>query len=145
MAFRIEHRLGVPASAHVIWEVLGDIERWPDWQALYPEVSGTLRIGGRIEVVEKLDGAPPMRLQPTIIDWVPDDQIHWRAKSSGGLITRTRYIEIEKLTDTASIVSNGELYDGFFTRYVSRARRRLIRDGIEAFAEALKAEVLKRA
>jgi hypothetical protein len=145
MAFRIEHRLGIPASAHAIWDVLGNIEGWPTWQPLYSDVKGALRIGGSIEVVEQLDGARPTHLRPTILDWVPDDQIHWRAKSSGGLIRRTRYFEIEKLTDTGSIVANGELYDGFFTRYVSPARRRLIRQGFEAFGEALKAEVLKRA
>lgn len=145
MAFRIEHRLGVPAAPHLVWDVLGQIDAWPQWQSLYPEVKGALRIGGLLTLQEQLPGTEARPLQASVIDWTPDSLIHWKAKSSGGWIRRTRYFEIEKLTDTGCIFSNGELYDGFMTRYVNRARRRAIREGFELFGEALRAEVLKRA
>lgn len=145
MGFRIENRLGIPAAPHAVWEVLGDIELWGRWQSLYPSVKGILRIGSVLELQEQLPETEARALQATVIDWTPDILIHWGAKSSGGLIKRTRYFEIEKLTDTGCIFSNGEVYDGFMTRYVPRARRRAIRAGFEAFGEALKAEVARRA
>jgi hypothetical protein len=142
MGFRIEHRLGITAPAGVIWDVLKDIEGWPRWAELYPQVSGALRIGGPVALIEQIPGGAPQQLRATIIDWVPDSQIHWRAASSRGLIKRTRYLEIEPLSDTGCIFSNGEIYDGFMTRYVGRDRRRAIHAGFEAFGEALKAQVM---
>lgn len=129
----------------MVWEVLGQIEQWPQWQTLYPSVTGALRIGAPLSLEEQLPGTEARPLQASVVDWTPDTLIHWRAKSSGGLIKRTRYFEIEKLTDTGCIFSNGELYDGFMTRYVPRARRRAIRAGFEAFGEALKTEVARQA
>jgi len=145
MSFRIEHRLGVPAPAHAVWDVLKEIEQWPQWCGLYPAVSGVLRIGGTISVVEQFPGADPATLRPTILDWVPDSQILWKASSSRGFIKRTRYFEIEALTDTGCVVSNGEIYTGFATRYVSRQRRRAIQAAFAAFNEGLKARVLAAA
>ena len=144
MSFRIEHRLGVSAPASAVWDVLKDIERWPEWTDLYPQVEGALRIGGLISVTEQIPGGAPQALRPTIIDWVPDSQILWKAASSRGLIKRTRYFEIEGLTDTGCIFSNGEIYTGLMTRYVSRPRRRAIREAFAAFGAALTARVADR-
>jgi hypothetical protein len=144
MAFRIEHRLGVPASTLAVWEVLGDVENWPKWQALYPEVKGALRIGGTIDAMEALPNAPPRAIRPVIADWTPESDIHWKTANTGGMIKLTRYFEIEKLTDTGCIFSNGQLFDGFMTRYVAPARKRLYRDAFQAFGEALRDEVMRR-
>lgn len=143
MAFRIEHRLGIPAPAHVIWETLRDIEAWPQWQPIYPEVRGILRIGAKLEVVEELPGVGPRGMEPVVLDWVPDSQIHWKVSNSGGLVRGTRYFEIEKLTDQGCIFAKGQTFNGFMTRYISGARRRAYRDGFVAFGEALRARVLE--
>ncbi len=143
MAFRIEHRLGIPASPQAIWDVLADIEAWPQWQSVYPEVKGALRIGARLDVVEDLPGAGARAFQPAVLDWVPDSQIHWKVANSGGLVKGVRYFEIEKLADGACIFSKGQLFEGFMTRYIPAARKRAYRDAFVAFSEALRARVVE--
>lgn len=142
MGFRIEHRLGIPASAEQVWAVLGDIEAWPRWTPLYPQVEGKLRIGGTIKVTEQLEGMAPTPSEPFIVDWEPEGQILWRTSAYLGLLKASRFMEIEKLTDTACIFSNGEIFSGAMTRYVPKARRRAIYQAYEAFGEALKARVV---
>ncbi len=142
MGFRIEHRLGVPASAADVWAVLADIEGWPQWTALYPRVQGVLRIGQAIQVTEQVEGFPPRDLEPRIGDWEPEGQILWTVKGARGLLKRTRYIEIEKLTDTGCIVSNGELFDGLASRYITRPHKRARYLAYVAFGEALSARIL---
>lgn len=142
MGFRVEHRLGVPASALDVWTVLADIEAWPQWTPLYPSVKGALRIGGTIQVTEQVEGFPPRDLEPRIGDWEPEAQILWTLKQASGFLTRTRYIEIEKLAETGCIVSNGELFDGLASRYITRAHRRARYLAYVAFGEALSAKVL---
>jgi hypothetical protein len=36
MRVKIEHRIGVQAPAEAIWAVIAEIERWGDWNPLYP-------------------------------------------------------------------------------------------------------------
>src|ERR1700682_2500622 len=109
LPIKIEHRIGVQAPAEVIWEIVSDLSHWGDWNPLYPRAEGQLRIESRLELVLALPGQKPQVIRPTIIDWVPNEQIHWGLKMMGGLIRSVRYIEIEALTATGCIFSNGEI------------------------------------
>jgi hypothetical protein len=136
---KLEHRIGVRAPAEVIWETIRDIEAWPTWNPLYPRAQGALRIGAQLELDVAIEGQPVRTIKPVILDWVPNDQIHWRLDLMGGLIRTTRYIEIEALTDTGCIFSNGELFRGRFAHLAVRRIARPIRAGFVAMGEAVKA------
>ena len=45
MSIRIEHRIGVAASPEKVWEVIADLDRWSEWNALHPEIRGQIAIG----------------------------------------------------------------------------------------------------
>jgi hypothetical protein len=137
-AFRIEHRIGVAAPPELIWEFLGDVAGWPAWNPLYPKAEGKLSIGGRLSLTEASPGLPPAAIAPTVVDWTPEAQILWRLSERGGLIQRLRYIEIDKLTEEACILSSGEDWSGRLAPFVGRERRRAVRAGLEAMNEALR-------
>ena len=110
MAFRIEHRIGVAAPADTIWELLADVERWPEWNPLYTQASGKLGIGAALKLREAVPGRPPREFAPVVVDWEPRSQILWR---ENGVLARTmRYIEIEALTETGCIFANGAFFHG---------------------------------
>ena len=140
--FRIEHRLGIPAPAPVIWKVLSDLEHWGDWCPIYPRAQGTIAFGERLTITEQLPGQASQELAATVADWEPDAQIIWRVTQTFGFLTRIRYFELDPLSDEGCIFSNGEDWYGRPARYVSPARRRAMRTGYEAMGEALKAHVL---
>ena len=140
--FRIEHRLGIPAPAHVIWQVLYDLEGWGAWNPLYPKVEGKLRIGEQLSVTEQLPGFEPEIITPTVVDWVPDAQIIWRMSQSFGFLKRLRYFEIDKLSEEGCIFANGEDWYGRPARYVTPAKRRAMREAFEAMGEALSVRAL---
>jgi hypothetical protein len=135
---KIEDRIGVQAPAEVIWEILANLSGWSDWNPLYPKVAGELRIGSRLTLTLALEGEADQEIQPVIVDWVPLDQIHWRLSVGGGLVRTIRYIEIETLTETGCIVSNGEIFSGLLAGMVVKPRRGRIRRGFLAMNEALK-------
>jgi hypothetical protein len=145
MQFKVEHRLGVPAPSTVIWDVLSDLGRWPEWNTVYPEVSGLLRISQKLVIRETFPGARPKVINPLIIDWVPNEQILWLTKEAGGLVKRIRYIEIEHLTDEDKncYLSNGEVYDGPLGPHIGKRRRRLLKAGFEALNLAIAERVRK--
>jgi hypothetical protein len=54
-------------------------------------------------------------------------------------VQTTRYIEIEALTETGCIFSNGELFRGRFAPLLLRRMAKDIRKGFAAMGEAVKA------
>jgi len=144
VSLKLEHRLGIQAPAEAIWDVIADISGWPRWNPLYPEADGVLRMGSRLTLKLALDGQAPRVINPTIIDWVPNEQILWRLTMAGGLVKSTRYMEIEKLGETACIFSNGELFEGVLGPTIARRMRPAIRAGFAAMGEAVKEQVLRR-
>ena len=140
--FRIEHRLGIPAPAHAVWQVLADLEAWGQWNPIYPRVQGRLTIGGQLEITEAIPGAEPGQIAATVVDWVPDFQILWRLSQKLGLLKRLRYFEIDAVGEEGCIFANGEDWYGRPARYVTPAQRRAMREGFEALGEALKARAL---
>ncbi len=144
MKVKIEHRIGIPLPATAIWDVLSDISAWPEWNPLYPRANGVLRIGAQLDLTVSLAGQPNRDIRPIIADWVPNDQIHWNLRALGGLVTSTRYLEIEQLTETGCIFTNGELFDGYLGPSVAKRLRPALRAGFAAMGEALKARVEAR-
>ncbi len=138
MAFYIENRIGISAPPRVVWAILSDLQDWSTWTGLYRDVSGALRIGERIAAELVLPGEAPERVEWTVLDWAPDLQIHLRLKLYGGLLTTTRYLEIEKLSEEGCIFGNGEMFRGPVSRFLPRRLKISVRQAFQAMSDALK-------
>ena len=136
---RIEHRIGVQAPAEAIWDVLDDLEGWQAWNPLYPKASGAIRIGAPLTLTLALPGQPQRVIQPTVLEWVPNEQLHWRLSLMGGLVRTVRYIEIDSLAEESCIINNGEIFGGLMGASVVKQSGRAIHRGFQAMGEALKA------
>jgi hypothetical protein len=110
---KIEHRIGVQAPADIVWEILADVPRWPAWSTLYSRASGVIGFGERLKLEVSLPGQPPVAIEPVILEWEPRELIHWKMKSMLGLLESVRFFEIDSLSETGCIFSNGEMFGGF--------------------------------
>lgn len=137
MAFRIEHRIGVAASADTIWDLLSDLEGWSRWNPLYTQGAGRLAIGGTLNLTEAIPGRPARTLNPVVVDWEPRSQILWRSKD-GLMAHSVRYLEIEALSETGCIFANGAFFHGYLGEGAARRARRAIQQGYTALGEAVK-------
>lgn len=136
---RVEHRIGVQAPAEVIWDLIYNLEGWADWNPLYVKAEGQVRIGSELSLTMVLEGEEPQVIKPTVLEWVPNDQLHWKLKMMGGLVNNTRFIEIEILDVASCIVSNGELFGGLLGPRVVKRIGRKVHRGFQGMNEALKA------
>ncbi|WP_332765491.1 SRPBCC domain-containing protein [Phenylobacterium sp.] len=141
---RVEHRIGVQAPAEVIWDLIYDLEGWADWNPLYVKAEGQVRIGSELTLTMALEGEPLQVIKPVVLEWVPNDQLHWKLKMMGGLVNNTRFIEIEILDVASCIVSNGELFGGLLGPRVVKRIGRKVHHGFQAMNEALKAQAEAR-
>ncbi len=126
MSFRIEHRVGVAAPASEVWDLVYDLAGWKDWTGVYSEARGRIAIGETLNFTFTVGERPPMSAVATVYDWVPEAQLAWNARLPGGIRT-LRYVEIEKLSETSCILSNGDYYSGLGTIFMGRALRRDIK------------------
>jgi hypothetical protein len=138
MSVKIEHQTGVKAPASVVWEIVHDIERWADWNPLYVEASGAIRIGEKLRLKLVLPDQEPRDLEATVIDWTPDEAIHWKTTHVGGLVKTIRYLEIEAKSETGCIFSNGEIFTGLLGPRVAKQLRPSLRKGFTALGEAVR-------
>ncbi len=136
---RVEDRIGIQAPAEVIWGIIHDLPRWSEWNPTYPQAAGEIRIGETLAVTLALPGQAHQALKPVVVDWIPNEQLHWRLTMMGGLIRTLRYVEIEALGEANSIVSNGEFFGGLMGPSLGKRVGRDVRRGFRAMNEALKA------
>lgn len=138
MRYKVEHRLGVKAPAHVVWEILSDLPNWREWNPLYPEARGVIGFGELLTLTVAFPGRGRRTIRPRILDWAPNEAIHWKQGALLGLVDSTRYLEIEAMSDTGCIFSNGQLFDGLLGPRYGRWNRRTLRAGFTALGEALR-------
>lgn len=143
---KFESRIGLQVPAEVIWELVSDIDRWPRWQSVYTKASGKLRIGEKLSLTLAAPGEAPRDLTPTVLDWVPEEQILWVEKRWRGWVKIIRFIEIEAVAPGACIFANGEQYQGLLGDMYADRHRRTAKKTFAAFSEAVreKAEAIWR-
>ncbi|HLI67354.1 MAG TPA: SRPBCC domain-containing protein [Caulobacteraceae bacterium] len=135
---KVEHRIGVQAPASVVWDIVYDLDRWPEWNPLYTRVAGAIRYGGTIKLQLALPGQAERELVATVIDWSPNEAVHWKTSLLAGLVRTIRYLEIEAMGETGCIFSNGEIFRGLLGPRIARQLRSSLRAGFEALGEAVR-------
>jgi hypothetical protein len=136
---RIEDRIGVQAPAELIWEIVRDLHLWEEWNPTYTRAVGEVRIGEILTLDLALPGQPVQQIHPRVMEWVPNEQLHWQLKLMGGMIKTVRYIEITSLSEAGCIVDNGEIFGGLMGPSLGKRMGRVVRRGFQAMNEALKA------
>ena len=134
---RVEHRIGVQVPAEILWELLSNVDGWGAWNPLYPQARGQIRIGSQLELTEALPGRTAREARPVVLEWVPLEQIHWRDSRSDGWVKSVRFIEVDIVSPTGCIISNGELFTGWLARRHLKAHGPAHREGFRIMNEAL--------
>jgi hypothetical protein len=141
MSLRIEHRLGVKATADQIWALLEDLPAWPSWNPMYPQAKGRIGFGELLTLTEALPGGEPRALTPRVSTWTPREQIVWVEKR-GLMANSIRYFEIDELSpEGGCIFANGEIFSGWLGERYAKRHGRALKEQYEAVCEALRARV----
>ena len=143
MDFRVENKIGVPATSDALWEVLSDFERWSPWNPVFVEAQGARGINAPLSLVERIEGLGERQIQARLGDWTPYAKLVWGEKR-GWQFTSTRYVLIEELVRGSCIVTTGEIYGGMRGETFFMKHRRALRRACEAMNEALRDQAVAR-
>jgi hypothetical protein len=135
--WKAEYRVGVLAPADIVWGVFTDLDAWAEWNPFFTSARGYVRIGELIHLEQAVPGKPVEKVSPRVLDWAPNDHIHMTQPRFHGLVTSTRYLEIDIMSEEGVIVSVGELFRGRAARFL-KSERKALREGFTLMGEAIK-------
>ena len=115
-----EITVDIDAPPARVWDVMIDVEKWPEWTPSMSSVKrldpGELRVGSRVRI--KQPGLAPATMTITHIE--PDKCFTWRAKAPGVVVTATHTIT-EKGKGSQVVLSL--YFDGLVGGIIARATR----------------------
>jgi len=126
----------ISAPPHLVWPMMTDIERWPEWTPSVSRVklltAGPLRVGSRARIHQPK--FPPAYWRVTELD--PERQFTWVSVGPGLRVTARHAVEP---VNTGCRVTLSIRYEGFLGRWLARLTRGLIERYLAMEGNGLKA------
>ncbi|MCB2074556.1 MAG: SRPBCC domain-containing protein [Novosphingobium sp.] len=133
-----EDSVEIEAPVETVWKLLVDFAGWQDWNPLYVETRGDLRVGSAIGFTVALAGMKPHGGSATVLSVIPNEVIEYGTGAFAGLVRATRYIEVRALGAERCLVVNGEHMGGLLGPLLFKAVGEKVRLGLKGMNEALK-------
>jgi S-(hydroxymethyl)glutathione synthase len=73
----LETEITIDAAPQTVWSILDDLARYPEWNALVPDLSGTTIVGRTVTGTLKQPNTPDIPLSPTLIRIVAGRELRW--------------------------------------------------------------------
>ena len=73
----IETITDIDAPADVVWQIITDFDRYPDWNPFITELHGSLHEGARLRATFTLAGRKPQTFTPRITILEPGRRLVW--------------------------------------------------------------------
>ena len=92
--WEVSHEIAVAASPSVVWDVLIDLDRYPEWNRYSPIVRGRVAVGEVIWVEAHLDDEI-QHVQNIVISVEPNQELCWQSTDWYGFLasgTRCRWL-----------------------------------------------------
>jgi hypothetical protein len=72
----IHTEIGIDRPAASVWDVLVDIDKWPEWNP-FARARGRLVVGEKLNVEIRPPGKKPMSFRPTVVKLDPGRELRW--------------------------------------------------------------------
>jgi len=118
----------VPAPQAVVWEVLTDVEAYPQWNTLL-SVRGTYAVGNTVSARLSMPGLPTVPLRPEITAVEPERALRWRSELFG--LAAEHAFLLEPMADGGTRFVQQESFTGALAGPVLGQLERRIRRGFE--------------
>lgn len=138
---RVEVTKAVPARTATVWEILVDVERWPQWTASMHRVALERPLAVGTTVLIDQPRLPRVRWTVTEVD--PGRSFTWRSTLPGSHTDATH--RVTDAGDGTSVVTLTVEQGGPVGAVVGRLYRRLTRRYVQMEADGLAAEAARRA
>jgi len=125
----------IRSTPQVLWAILTDAARWPDWNPTVTRVDGQVAPGAKITVYSK---ASPGRAFPlTVTEFVPEARMVWSGGMPLGLFKGERVYTLTGRADGTVAFAMREGFSGLMAPLITRSIPDL-QPSFDEFAAALR-------
>ena len=138
MAFIIEKNLEINAPAEIVWEVITDLARYPEWNPFCVECSSTMQPGHPIDMKVKLM-AKPQAQREWVTEFVPGSRFAYRMKPvPAGALSSARSHDVRPLNPARTQYRSFFRLQGWLQPLVTGLLGRKIEAGFEGMSEGIR-------
>jgi hypothetical protein len=135
--FRTTFRVDAPRD--VVWAVLSDFGRYPDWNPSVPAISGDLSVGSTVSLTLAMPGRPSPNVKAQLTEVVPARRLRWHGNvGADWLFAGDRDFVIEATEDGAVDITHVEDVRGAMFPLFRLAMGSAIQQHHDGFNAALK-------
>jgi hypothetical protein len=128
----------IAAPPEVVWSVLTDFAKYPEWNPFIVEIAGAAVVGSRLHVRILPPGTSGITMRPTIETIDPPRELAWRGSLAlAGLFSGTHRFVIEP-HETGSNFVQSETFSGLLVPFFRRSLETSTRRGFEEMNHALR-------
>ncbi len=140
MRHALHTEVTIDAPPAVVWQVLTDLDRYPEWNPFIVESRGTPALGERLTNRLQPAGGKAMTFRPTITACRPEAVLEWLGRAGlPGLFDGRHRFELRATADGGTTVSHTEHFSGLLVRFLRASLDTSTKAGFEAMNAALKA------
>jgi hypothetical protein len=108
----------IKAAPEVIWQILTDASKYPDWDPGIIKIDGTIARGQQLTLYTKAD--PKRAFKPIVIAYEPNRKMIWRSGMPLGLFQGARTFLLEPLGDRVRFTLREE-YGGLLLPMIGKS------------------------
>lgn len=146
MTREVHAEIDIEASPEVVWEVLTDFARFPDWNPFIRSIRGEPHAGATLEVTVEPPGQAPRVFRTRVTHADRAGELTWvgRLPVPGLLEGEHSFVLAPHRNGSGTRFIQHENFSGVLVGFVSDAES-YVREGFTAMNAALKAEAERRA
>ena len=124
-------------AGSVLWQIMMEVDKYPQWYSAMLEASGTPRLGARLKFrVKAMDGSPrQLSFTGTVVEFVPERRLVW----TGGMFPILMGRHFFEFVPMETEVIQGEEFRGLYPLFAGRKKMMALRPAYEQFNHELAA------
>ncbi len=103
----------IDAPAQLVWKILTDLPRYPEWNGFLPRVEGRLEEGASIDFIFELPRGFRMRTVARVLEATPPQALRWAGHFLWPRLFRAEhYFLLEPIEAARTRFQHGEIFSG---------------------------------
>ena len=117
---QIQTTIIIHASSEIVWEILADFEKYPEWNPVIISIRGRLQKGNKL--VAQLQDGPKIRvLRPVIQEVIPLHTFSWISTLfMKGICDSYHYFTLEEIKSNQTRLIQGKNFSGILRKPIPR-------------------------
>ena len=139
MHHELHTEIDIDAKPEVVWQVLTDLDRYPEWNPFITSAVGTPEVGDKLVNRMEPPGGKAMTFKPQVTVVEDEKTFEWLGTLGfSGVFDGRHRFDIEA-SPTGTKLIQSESFDGVLVRFMRKSLDTQTKAGFEAMNAALKA------